>query len=559
MLHICGVAYKMLGDPVIGTEFVDREIQLELLIRRLDNFKKGERRNIAIIGLRKIGKSSLLQQFISQISGDTSILPVLVYLPERNTKAFIKKTVGAVFYEYLKKKGIRDLIQFSVEQIVRLAIKHNAPQSGAFSLDILGLVQQDLNEAFDKLLKLPSVMKQETGSSIILIFDEFQRIVDYKLEAPIDTFRENVMYDKGTWYIISGSSISMLNKIVASSDSPLFVHFEQLRLREFDYENAKLLIRKRLGNLAMSDYDISFLVYITNGIPYYLDVLCFTLKELVIKKGTGKIDKSALIEAVTSELAWVTGSIYSYLNSLVEGSIMRRGFENYVEILNSIALGNNRLAQIAKETGMRLTDLPRYLKNLIELDILERKDDVSEPYPLYYFIDPLLELWLRDVYLLTEESYIAEIEIKRKAFRSKLTEMLDSYKQELGKGNEARIRELFTLFDGNKRFRNKVLPKFASVTSETIDNEEFDIVAKKNGFYWFVEVTATPVNKNEIEKFLKKLEKVSGYVIENKIFICLAGIEDPALELCEQSNIIVWTLEEVNSLLKAHHRFRILS
>jgi predicted AAA+ superfamily ATPase len=68
----------MLGDPVVGPEFHDRGVILQMLGRRLENFKRNTRRNIALIGQRKSGKTSIMFQFMSSMQDD--VLPVYVYL-----------------------------------------------------------------------------------------------------------------------------------------------------------------------------------------------------------------------------------------------------------------------------------------------------------------------------------------------------------------------------------------------------------------------------------------------------------------------------------------------
>jgi len=49
----------VLGDPVSGKDFFDRNTERGILYSSLEDFEKGQKRNVAIIGLRKIGKTSL--------------------------------------------------------------------------------------------------------------------------------------------------------------------------------------------------------------------------------------------------------------------------------------------------------------------------------------------------------------------------------------------------------------------------------------------------------------------------------------------------------------------
>ena len=62
----------VLGDPVSGREFFDRNKQLGILFSTLEDFEKRQKRNLAIIGLRKIGKTSLIKEFIRRLNKNRS-------------------------------------------------------------------------------------------------------------------------------------------------------------------------------------------------------------------------------------------------------------------------------------------------------------------------------------------------------------------------------------------------------------------------------------------------------------------------------------------------------
>lgn len=53
----------MYGDPVYGEDFFDGDETLSLLQRRMASFRQGDKRNLALVGLRKTGKTSILLEF----------------------------------------------------------------------------------------------------------------------------------------------------------------------------------------------------------------------------------------------------------------------------------------------------------------------------------------------------------------------------------------------------------------------------------------------------------------------------------------------------------------
>jgi AAA+ ATPase superfamily predicted ATPase len=77
---------------------------------------------------------------------------------------------------------------------------------------------------------------------------------------------------------------------------------------------------------------------------------------------------------------------------------------SYFSIIKSIAAGNRRPGKICADIGVKQTSLPKYLKTLIDLDILEREVPVTESNPeksktsLYQIKDNFLRFWFRFIY-----------------------------------------------------------------------------------------------------------------------------------------------------------------
>jgi len=77
---------------------------------------------------------------------------------------------------------------------------------------------------------------------------------------------------------------------------------------------------------------------------------------------------------------------------------------SYFSIIRSIASGNRKAGKICADIGVKQTSLPKYLKTLIDLDILEREVPVTENNPqkskmgLYKIKDNFLRFWFRFVF-----------------------------------------------------------------------------------------------------------------------------------------------------------------
>ena len=77
---------------------------------------------------------------------------------------------------------------------------------------------------------------------------------------------------------------------------------------------------------------------------------------------------------------------------------------SYFSIIKSIAAGNHKISKIAGNLGVNQTGITKYLKTLIELDVIERIVPITEKNPekskkgLYFIKDNFIKFWFRFVY-----------------------------------------------------------------------------------------------------------------------------------------------------------------
>ena len=77
---------------------------------------------------------------------------------------------------------------------------------------------------------------------------------------------------------------------------------------------------------------------------------------------------------------------------------------NYFSLLKTIAAGDHKIGKIAAKLNTMQSQLTKYLKVLIDMDIVERRVPVTESDPskskrgLYYITDNFLEFWFKFVY-----------------------------------------------------------------------------------------------------------------------------------------------------------------
>jgi AAA+ ATPase superfamily predicted ATPase len=126
---------------------------------------------------------------------------------------------------------------------------------------------------------------------------------------------------------------------------------------------------------------------VTGGVPKYIELF------------GGRADIFAEIER---HILNRQGLLFEEPVFLLQSEVAEVG--SYFAIIRSIAAGNHRLGKICADLGVKQTSMPKYLKTLIDMDILEREVPVTERNPekskmgLYRIRDNYLAFWFRFVY-----------------------------------------------------------------------------------------------------------------------------------------------------------------
>ena len=555
----------VLGDPVSGRDFFGRDKELRILSYTLDEFKNKEKNNVALIGIRKIGKTSIIKEFIRRLNGsEPDVICLDVYLPERDPSTFFRNCMGAIILELTRSIKFNITTTLTIEDAINIVQNYFPVTSSGLRNLRNYVVHGNLDEAFIYLFQLFDALREETKSPVVVFLDEFQRLREYdpSIKSPVDRFREKMMNQKEILYVVSGSAVGMLNRLLYSARSPLYGHFESLMVRGFEFEDSRNFMLKKAGGLSIGETHVSFLFEITNGNPFYLHVLIRRLRRYCEFNKIRRINDKAMEAVLINEVFRVDGRIYAHFSLLLEQSLGKRGSPYYMEILKSIASGRRRPSQVAENVGKPMTTLHPYLKTLQELELIERSDLTRKNSGIaeYGIPDSLFELWLNHVYGVRKNPLLKDVSAKMKVFRDGISKILETYNSQIGRGNESIIRELFRAFD-NDGLMGLIIPKFDSVERLNFNNQEIDVFCKNRDEIWVGEISKRKIDRTEIEKIKKKISSLpeeNRNKVKEVVVMALKDITAKAVSYSNELGYHVWTLEGINHLLKRKGMFRIL-
>lgn len=295
---------------------------------------------VVIYGRRRIGKTTLIKQFI--------------------------KSKTAFYFLATKEVESQSMKRFA--GVIARRTGNSVLQKAAFS-DWLDLFQ--------------AVADYKPNEKKVLVIDEFPYLVKVNDSFPsiLQNAWDEILKDSNVMLILCGSLISMMKKHALSYESPLYGRrTAQMRIAPLPfttvYENQKLSFEE-----AAEQYSI------TGGVPKYMEFFS---------------DGQPLYEQIKENVLSKNGFLYEEPNFLLTDEVQVP--TNYFSIIKVIADGNHKLGMIAGILGLETSALTPYLKTLSELGFIEKQVPVTEKNAektrkgLYFISDNFLRFWFRYVY-----------------------------------------------------------------------------------------------------------------------------------------------------------------
>ena len=202
------------------------------------------------------------------------------------------------------------------------------------------------------------IAKKLNKKRLIIVIDEFSYLVekDESIPSVFQLAWDEFLKNKNVMLILSGSSVSMMERGTLSYKSPLYGRRTgQIKLSPFTIENILEFYPNIRLQKAVEFYSV------LGGIPFYL-------REFDMKKDvyTNIIEKILTKEEI----------LYEEVEFLLREEL--RDYSVYLSIIESIAKGKSRIIEIADYSKIKPKDLPKYLNNLITLELIEKIHPVTE-------------------------------------------------------------------------------------------------------------------------------------------------------------------------------------
>jgi len=525
--------------------FLGREEIRDTLEKRVQAFLKGYRQNLGLIGVRTVGKTSLVFHFLRTLQ-DPQLIPVYVAASKEPFVFFAQKFMGSLIAGFLRSQNepvsmdFKDMIEKSNRWIPRTLKKMSEIKRN--------IGKDDLSSSFRDMLALTDLLCEESGKKILLVLDNFDFLEGFGLRDPFRELGKAIMLQKNTLYFVASSRIARSREILREKLSLLFGNFEVIELETFDFSTCDLFLSRQISGARFSDVQKKFLFELTDGHPYFFNTLVKRIREHLSTPSEEPLADEVLIDVLEHELYREDGDLYRYFFNLLCDLGRARNFHLSLRVLLAVALGHKKYHAIAKYIGEKAGDIKNTLARLGEEEILEKKGS------FFTFRLPLFSFWLRQVYQRKEWNFLLDLELPRNAFREEVSALIRKREAEEKKELLKRVEELF------RKFRNDVIeidakklkcPHFTEVLFKPSNGRVFPVEAKAGNSRWICQVAYKKVMEEDVRSFVQDIERLRSNV-QRRILIALEGIELNAKILAKEANIMLWGLRNVNSLLELY-------
>jgi hypothetical protein len=378
------------STPVTDGAFHDRTVELKHLTQRVDQLRAGTPRWLAVLGVRRVGKTSLLLELVRR-NRHKDVRFVVI-------DCFEDQPLGFAIFRRLALRTVDAFfggeVGVSLEALASRPDEYRAAlhEARAFSgfdrtlrVDLLSLCVAPANAKTAELaLGLGERLAAATNQYCVVAWDEFQELA--KLPAArggvLSLARAIWQRHQRTTYVICGSERGLLRRLVTSERSPFFQHFDFMELGPMNAADARALLQKSgPPGRAIPTAVAKQAVEVLGGNPFYLQLFGEVLTADEPPYDVG------LVRQVYSELLFTrTGRLSLYFAR--EFDRLVGSAATLAAVLEALAEEPLRMGELARRTSTSSGAVTHYLERLG--DAVMRGDDQR-----WSLVDPVFAMWLR--------------------------------------------------------------------------------------------------------------------------------------------------------------------
>jgi hypothetical protein len=364
---------------VVGEDaFCDRQTELADLLRAMQN---GER--LFLFSERRMGKTSLVRLALTRLPRDEHLAAYVDLWPTDSEKSFVTATARA----------LAEATTTRPERMLDAARAFFPQLSPVLTLDGAGKPElrfevtphRPLEQALEDVLSAPARIAEKRRKRVVVVFDEFQQILQYGDDRVERTLRSVIQGQDRVAYLFLGSQKHLIQEMVLDRSSPLYRAGAHYPLRPIPTPEWQPFIRSRFedSKRRIPEAQIEAVCEMCGGHPFYTQHLCHALWELC---EPGKAVTDELVRAALALLLERESQAYSALWEPLTGPQRRL----LVGLAHDGETGEIYATPFRERHDLGApSTVQRAATALLRRDLIDRSDGT------YVISDRFFRLWIR--------------------------------------------------------------------------------------------------------------------------------------------------------------------
>jgi hypothetical protein len=365
------------GTLALDEAFTDREREtVELKTDALNG------QDVVLFAPRRYGKSSLVWRVSQELVAEHALVahvnlmttPTITQLAEKLAQSIHEDIASPLFRA---KERLRVFQGLRVRPTVTVD-----PEDGSLSFSFdSGPRVEDIRATLERLLELPGQLASERKRQVVLIFDEFQEVVEIDANLP-RLMRSVFQQQPEVAHLYLGSKRHMMQRIFNDENEPLWRSAKQIELDVIQPEPFAEYIVSQFARTGrkIASAAVDAILETTHGHPYATQELCYFLWQDTPARST------AMQAGVTEAIAQVLNSEHAHFSLVWESASAHQRL-----LLRALAEEQGR--PLAADYRRRHA-LPGASSVQRALGALERGELVGRRGSEAWIVEPFLAQWL---------------------------------------------------------------------------------------------------------------------------------------------------------------------
>lgn len=332
--------------------------------------------NIAIVGLRRTGKTSLIKKLSKELTNKISLVIKCEKLLPFDELTFFQNLVKELIKKYSSKGVlIKEGLKKTAQKISRVGL---TIQDIDFWMD-LGKGKAELKEVMDKAFEL--IEQISKAKQVVVFLDEFQEL--YVFGDKFLWALRAYIADSSASFVVSSSHHRFLN-ILQDEGRPFFNFFEITHLKEIDKEDARHYLIKQIKKYGFSYGEgvVDKILEESRLNPFYIQLLGLKGYENALMENKKVID----LDVYNKGFKDCLDNLPAYLLNAYS-KLKGRTRDIFVAMC---VWDLERPSEIAEKVGLNTSNVSQILKQIEETYGLIKKEEVG-----YKVVDRFLKEYIK--------------------------------------------------------------------------------------------------------------------------------------------------------------------